>query len=67
MAPPLTQRLRHRRRPDAATIEHVVPRSQGGAAEWSNEVAACRTCNASKADRGPTEDELRRLSELKKS
>ena len=35
------------------TIDHVVPRSQGGASNWSNCVAACVACNARKADRTP--------------
>src|SRR6185295_334280 len=30
----------------ADTIDHVVPRSRGGAHTWENCVAACRTCNA---------------------
>lgn len=35
----------------AETIDHVVPRSRGGAHEWANVVAACARCNARKADR----------------
>jgi 5-methylcytosine-specific restriction endonuclease McrA len=35
----------------ADTIDHVVPRSRGGAHTWENCVAACRTCNSRKADR----------------
>ena len=35
----------------ADTIDHVVPRSRGGAHSWDNCVAACRGCNARKADR----------------
>ena len=35
----------------ADTIDHVVPRSRGGAHSWENCVAACRTCNSRKADR----------------
>ncbi|MHA6616968.1 HNH endonuclease [Pseudonocardia sp. DLS-67] len=35
----------------ADTIDHVVPRSKGGAHAWDNCVAACRTCNSRKADR----------------
>ncbi|MBR9970435.1 HNH endonuclease [Magnetospirillum sulfuroxidans] len=65
MAAPLTQRLRHRKRLDAATIEHVVPRAHGGAAEWPNEVAACRACNAAKGDDAPSEHNLRKLGRLK--
>ncbi|MEJ8278299.1 HNH endonuclease [Pseudonocardia spirodelae] len=35
----------------ADTIDHVVPRSRGGAHSWENCVAACRACNSRKADR----------------
>jgi 5-methylcytosine-specific restriction endonuclease McrA len=35
----------------AESIDHVVPRSRGGAHEWENVVAACRRCNTAKGDR----------------
>ena len=35
------------------TIDHVVPRSQGGVDSWENLVAACRGCNARKGGRTP--------------
>nr|WP_253258665.1 HNH endonuclease [Pseudonocardia sp. N23] len=35
----------------ADTIDHVIPRSRGGAHSWDNCVAACRACNSRKADR----------------
>lgn len=35
------------------TLDHVVPRAQGGPTSWENVVAACRACNATKADRTP--------------
>lgn len=35
----------------ADSIDHVVPRSRGGEHVWDNVVAACRRCNAAKADR----------------
>lgn len=35
----------------ADTIDHVIPRSRGGAHTWENVVAACATCNHRKADR----------------
>ena len=38
---------------EAITVDHVVPRSQGGASSWTNCVAACVRCNARKADRTP--------------
>lgn len=35
----------------AETIDHVVPRSRGGAHSWQNCVACCARCNHRKADR----------------
>lgn len=35
------------------TIDHVVPKSQGGRSTWENCVVACRSCNSRKADRTP--------------
>lgn len=35
----------------ADTIDHVLPRSRGGAHSWDNCVAACKACNSKKADR----------------
>jgi 5-methylcytosine-specific restriction endonuclease McrA len=40
---------------DAENVDHVQPRSRGGAHEWENVVAACRRCNSRKKDRTPTE------------
>lgn len=34
----------------AENIDHIVPRSKGGAHSWDNVVAACRRCNARKRD-----------------
>lgn len=39
----------------ATTIDHVKPRSRGGAHTWENTVAACSRCNARKSDRTPAE------------
>jgi 5-methylcytosine-specific restriction endonuclease McrA len=39
----------------ADTIDHIQPRSRGGKNVWENCVAACRPCNAKKADRTPAE------------
>lgn len=36
-------------------LEHVIPRARGGLSTWENLVAACRNCNARKADRTPAE------------
>ena len=37
------------------TVDHVVPRSRGGASAWDNLVACCAACNARKRDRTPEE------------
>ena len=37
----------------ATTIDHVLPRAQGGRSSWLNSVAACRKCNEKKANRTP--------------
>jgi 5-methylcytosine-specific restriction endonuclease McrA len=44
---------------DELTIDHVVPRSQGGTSTWENCVLACITCNKRKADRTPREAGLK--------
>lgn len=35
----------------AENLDHVVPRSRGGAHSWENVVAACRRCNSRKENR----------------
>jgi len=37
------------------TLDHVIPRHQGGPRTWENVVAACVTCNHNKAGRTPSE------------
>jgi 5-methylcytosine-specific restriction endonuclease McrA len=44
---------------ESITVDHVVPRSQGGTSSWTNCVAACEACNARKADRTPEQAGLR--------
>jgi 5-methylcytosine-specific restriction endonuclease McrA len=39
----------------ATTIDHVIPRSRGGADSWENLVACCLRCNNVKGDRTPQE------------
>jgi len=39
----------------ASTIDHVTPRSRGGATSWANTVACCFPCNQRKASRTPGE------------
>ena len=46
---------------DALSIDHVMPRSRGGATSWENCVLACVACNSSKGDRTPKEVGLRLL------
>ncbi len=37
------------------TLDHVVPRSRGGASVWENVVTSCAPCNLRKGDRLPEE------------
>lgn len=37
------------------TLDHVVPRSQGGLTTWINVVCACRRCNVRKGGRTPAQ------------
>lgn len=41
------------------TIDHVIPRSQGGETTWENVVTACRRCNQRKGNRTPAQAGLR--------
>lgn len=41
------------------TIDHVLPRSQGGLSTWENCVLACVACNARKANRTPDQAGMR--------
>lgn len=43
---------------DELTIDHVVPRSQGGESSWTNCVLACLECNSRKADRTPAQAKM---------
>jgi 5-methylcytosine-specific restriction endonuclease McrA len=40
------------------TVDHVVPRRQGGRSEWTNLVAACVECNGRKRDRTPLQAQM---------
>lgn len=44
------------------TMDHVVPRSQGGATTWDNVVTACRDCNHRKGGRTPDQANMPLLS-----
>ncbi len=41
------------------TLDHVVPRAQGGESRWDNCVLACMECNRRKADRTPEQAGMR--------
>jgi 5-methylcytosine-specific restriction endonuclease McrA len=41
------------------TIDHVVPRAQGGLSTWTNCVLACIDCNSKKADRTPAQAHMK--------
>ncbi|MBM2816208.1 MAG: endonuclease [Ignavibacteria bacterium] len=41
------------------TIDHVIPRSRGGADTWENLVAACIHCNNKKGSRTPEEASMK--------
>lgn len=43
------------------SLDHVVPRSRGGADSWENIVCACLTCNVRKGGRTPLEAGMRLL------
>ena len=44
------------------TIDHVVPRAQGGQSSWTNCVLACFKCNSKKANQTPEQAGMRLLS-----
>ncbi|MEW6211238.1 MAG: HNH endonuclease [Acidobacteriota bacterium] len=39
--------------PQDLTLDHIIPRSQGGDSSWDNLVACCRACNNRKGDHPP--------------
>jgi 5-methylcytosine-specific restriction endonuclease McrA len=52
--------------PTDANVDHVIPLSKKGSKDITNCVAAHVKCNDAKADRMPTDEELKRLSILHK-
>lgn len=48
-------------RTKALTLDHIVPRSRGGAHAWENVVSACIPCNHRKAGATPAEANMRPL------
>jgi 5-methylcytosine-specific restriction endonuclease McrA len=45
------------------TLDHVIPRSRGGASTWENLVACCHLCNHRKGNRLPNEAGMKLLRE----
>jgi 5-methylcytosine-specific restriction endonuclease McrA len=41
------------------TVDHVIPRAQGGKSTWTNCVCCCKPCNHKKADRTPKEAKMK--------
>lgn len=48
--------------PSELSIDHVVPRSQGGGTSWENVVCACTKCNVRKGGRTPQQARMRLIS-----
>lgn len=46
----------------ANTIDHVVPKCNGGTSDWMNTVACCKPCNVRKAGRTPQEAGMKLLN-----
>ncbi len=44
------------------TMDHILPRSQGGTTNWENVVTACRECNHRKGGRTPEQANMQLLS-----
>ncbi|MDA7950702.1 MAG: HNH endonuclease [Pirellulaceae bacterium] len=49
--------------PSLLTMDHVIPRSQGGVTTWENIVSACVKCNTRKGCRTPKEAGMKLLKE----
>jgi 5-methylcytosine-specific restriction endonuclease McrA len=43
------------------TVDHVIPKSKGGASSWDNSVASCAPCNRRKGDSLPRQVGMRLL------
>jgi 5-methylcytosine-specific restriction endonuclease McrA len=48
------------------TVDHVIPRSQGGGTTWDNCVLACVECNRKKANRTPEQARMKLAKKPKK-
>lgn len=47
--------------PPPLTVDHIIPRSRGGADTWENLACACKQCNNRKGNRTPEEANMRLL------
>lgn len=47
------------------TIDHIIPRSQGGRTTWENCCLACVECNSHKADKTPKQARMKFLPKFK--
>lgn len=45
------------------TLDHIFPKSRGGATSWKNIVTCCKRCNQKKADMTPQEANMKLLNE----
>ena len=54
------------KRGEQLTLDHIVPKSRGGADSWENLVTACMRCNVRKGNRTPREAEMELLSQPRK-
>ena len=50
---------------DDLTMDHIVPKSQGGEKSWKNIVASCKPCNQKKGNRTPEQAGMKLLREPK--
>lgn len=51
---------------DQLTLDHIIPRSRGGADSWENLVAACVNCNIKKGNRTPKEAQMLLIKQPRK-
>jgi 5-methylcytosine-specific restriction endonuclease McrA len=51
---------------DELSLDHVIPKCQGGMTNWENIVVACIDCNSQKAGRTPKQAGMRLLREPKR-
>lgn len=45
-----------------ATVDHIIPRAQGGTSTWLNVAAACHSCNRKKGGRTPAQAGMKLLN-----